>query len=425
VRRVIDIAQGNVAKLIDAAAVQLLWRVARGRATEQERHVAAMFPTLLHVSTHVHLPVQQAGRVNSVIGTWSRDNLLDYFAAGPGSVRAVAPAGAAAWSAAIGTEAAFPTPLPAMTWLTREPGRAYAFVPAEREIFEADSAFLSRAAAWYRREGLRTGTDDRDREGALSAARIAELWLDSSRAGALEQLAAFELELRLRRMGMAAGDGFAQRFGWAHMLIGVDAVRAFNRILAPWVAATLMPEPFRVGLIDRGVAHAGLCAVLLAAGACAANLARAGAESASAPRSLPARGVKYAGPAGGDPPRDMPVHRLIRVAHGLPVFAPLSGHPDGLWEMFMAVRVERVTRPEVFRQPSPLAVRREMDSLDAIIVRVGPPVVPDSPASAAEGGQIETIFLSDSCTVDEANRQVAVAGGAAARALRAFWRMSR
>ena len=52
VRRVIDIAQGNVAKLIDAAAVQLLWRVARGRATEQERQMAALFPALLHIATH-------------------------------------------------------------------------------------------------------------------------------------------------------------------------------------------------------------------------------------------------------------------------------------------------------------------------------------------------------------------------------------
>jgi hypothetical protein len=421
---VIDIAQGNVAKLIDAAAVQLLWRVARGRSTEQERQIAALFPPLLHIPTHVHLPVRQAGRVNSVVGTWSRDNLLDYFAAGPGSVRTAASTDKAAWTAAIGTEAAFPTPLPAMTWLTREPGRAYAFLPAEREVFEADSAYLTRTAAWYRREGLRAGIDDREREGALSAARIAELWLDSARAGALEQLAAFELELRLRRMGMAAGDGFAQRFGWAHMLIGVDAVRAFNRHLASWVAATLMPEPFRIGLIDRGVAHAGLCAVLLAAGACAANLARAAADSAGAPRTLPVRGARYAGLAGGDPPRDTLAHRLIRAAHGLPVFAPLSGHPDGLWEMFLAVRIDGVMRPEVFRQPSPLALRRGMDSLNAVIVRVGPPIVPDSPASAAEGGQIETIFLSDSCTVDEANRQVAVAGGAAARALRAFWRMS-
>ena len=226
-------------------------------------------------------------------------------------------------------------------------------------------------------------------------------------------------------MGMAAGDGFAQRFGWAHMLIGVDAVRAFNRHLASWVAATLMPEPFRIGLVDRGVAHAGLCAVLLAAGASVANLGRAAAESVTAPRCLPIRGVKYAGPAGGDPPRDLPVARLLKAAHGLPVFAPLGGHPEGLWEMFIAVRVERVVRPEVFRQPSPLALRREMDSLQAVIVRVGPPLVADAPASSPDGAQLETIFLSDSCTVDEVNRQVAVSGGAGARAVRALWRMSR
>lgn len=425
VPRVIDIAQGNVAKLIDAAAVLLLWRVARGRATEQERQIAAVFPPLLHIPTHVPLPVQHVGKVNSIVGTWSRDTLLDYLAAGPGSVRTSAPAGAAAWVAAVGTESAFPAPLPVMTWLTRDAGRPYAFLPAEREIFDADGDYLTRSAAWYRREGLRGGIDDRDREGALSAARIAELWLDSARARSLERLDAFELELRLRRMGMAAGDAFAQRFGWSHRLIGVDAVRAFNRHLAAWVAATLMPEPFRLGLIDRCVAHAGLCAVLLGASAAAPNFARAAVDAATAPRSLPIRGVKYAGPAGGDPPRDTSAHRLIKAAHGLPVFAPMSGHPDGLWEMFIAVRVERTTRPEIFRQPSPLALRREMDSLHSLIVRVGPAVVPDSPAGAAEGVHLETIFLSDTCTVDDANRHVAVSGGAAARALRAFWRMSR
>lgn len=424
-RHVIDLAQGHVAKLVDAAAVLLLWRVARGRATEQERQVAALYPPLLHIPLHVHLPVTQSGRVNSVVGTWSRDNLLDYFAAGPGALRAAAPSAASGWLAAVGTEAAFPAPLPSMTWLTREAGRTYAFLPAERELFEPDATFLTRAASWYRREGQRAGTEERAREGALSASRIAELWLDTAQAGTLGQLGAFELELRLRRMGMAAGDGFAQRFGWAHQLIGVDAVRAFNRHLAPWVAATLMPEPFRLGLVDRGLAHAGLCAVLLAAGAAATNLARAAADSATAPRSLPIRGVKYAGPGGGDPPGDFPVQRLIKAAHGLPVFAPIAGHPEGLWEMFIAVRIEKVTRPEVFRQPSPLALRREMDSLHAAIVRVGPPLQSDSPAGAMESGRIETIFLSDSSTVDEVNRQAAAAGGAAARALRAFWRMSR
>lgn len=424
-RRVIDLAQGNVAKLIDAAAVHLLWRVARGRSTEQERQIAALFPAQLHIPTHVHLPVMQAGRVNSIVGTWSRDGLLDYLAAGPGGIRAAAPAADATWLAAVGTEAAFPATLPAMTWLTREPGRACAFLPAERDLFEADESFLARTASWYRREALRSDTGDREREGASSAARIAELWLDSARAGALEQLAAFELELRLRRMGMAAGDGFAQRFGWAHSLIGVDAIRAFNRHLAPWVAATLMPAPFRLGLIDRAVAHAGLCAVLLAAGAAAANLGRASAESATAPRSLPIRGVKYAGPAGGDPPGDLPVQRLIKAAHGIPVFAPMSGHPEGLWEMFVAVRVERVARPEVFRQPSPLALRRQMDSLHGAIVRVGPPGLASGLSDAAEGCHIEAIFLSEDCTIDAAHRQAAVGGGAASRAVRALWRMSR
>lgn len=419
---VIDLTQGNVAKLIDAAAVLLLWRVARGRASEQEQQIAALVPSLLHIPTHVHLPVQQAGKLNSVVGTWSRDNLLDYFASGPGGFRSAAPPGTCAWSAAIGPEAAFPAALPLMTWHTREAGRAYAFVPVERELFEPDADYLTRTAAWYRREGTREGADDRDREGALSAARIAELWLDSARSGALEGLSAFELELRLRRMGMAGGDSFAQRFGWSHMLIGVDAVRAFNRNLAPWVAATLMPEPFRLGLIDRAVAHPGSCAVLLAAHAAAANLSRAAADYSQAPRSLPIRGVKYAGTSGGEPPPDAAVHRLLKPAYGVPIFAPLAGHPEGLWEMFIAARVERVTRPAVFRQPTPLTLRREMDALHAVVVRVGPPLNA-VPGATGEGASIETIFFSDTTTVHEVDRQTEAAGGTASRALRAFWRI--
>ncbi len=418
----IDVAQGNVAKLIDAAAVLLLWRVARGRATEQERQVVGLFPPLLHIPSHVHLPARQGGTVNSVVGTWSRDGLLDYFASGPGAIRAQAPAGSAAWSAAVGTESAFPAPLPLMTWHTRQPGRAYAFVPAEREIFEDDAGYLPRAAAWYRREGSRDGLDDRLREGALSSARIAELWLDSARAGALEQLNAFELELRLRRMGMAAGDGFAQRLGWSHMLLGVDAVRAFNRHLAPWAAATLMPEPFRVGMIDRACAHAGLCAVLLAASAAAPSLAQAAAAHAQSPRDLPLRGARYTGPAGGDPPAELAVQRLVRPAHGMPVFAPLAGHPDGLWEMFVGVRVERVTRPEILRQPSPLALRRDMD-IHGIIVRVGPPAA--DVAGAGDGPQVETIFLSEESTVGQIDREAEASGGSGSRAVRALWRSQR
>ena len=424
VPRVIDLTQGNVAKLVDAATVLLLWRVARGRASEQERQIAALVPPLLHIPAHVHLPVQQAGTINSVVGTWSRENLLDYFAAGPGGIRAAAPVGTCAWSAAVGPEAAFPAALPLMTWHTREAGRAYAFLPVERELFEPDGDYLTRTAAWYRREGLRDQADDRDREGALSAARIAELWLDSARSGALEGLSAFELELRLRRMGMAGGDPFAQRFGWSHKLIGVDAVRAFNRHLAPWVAATLMPEPFRLGIVDRAFAHPGLCAILLAAHAGAANLARAAAEYAQAPRSLPIRGVKYAGTSGGEPPPDTSIHRLIKPALGTPIFAPLSGHPEGLWEMFIALRVERLTRPAVFRQPSPLALRREMDALHAIVVRVGPPL-PAATEVAGEGVHIETVFFSDTTTVRDVSRQADASGGSAARALRALWHIGR
>lgn len=421
--RVIDIAQGNVAKLIDAAAVLLLWRVARGRATEQERQLVAHFPALLHIPAHVHLPARQAGTVGSVVGTWSRENLLDYFASEPGAVRAQAAAGAAAWLAAVGTESAFPSPLPRMTWHTRQPGRAHAFVPAEREIFERDAVYLPRAAAWYRREGSRDGLDDRLREAALSAARIAELWLDSATAGALERLNAFELELRLRRMGMAAGDAFAQRLGWSHTLIGMEAVRTFNRHLAPWAAATLMPEPFRLGMIDRACAHAGLCAVLIAASAAADNLGSAAAAHAQSPRELPLRGVRYAGPAGGDPPPESSVQRLVKGAHGVPVFAPLPGHPEGLWEMFVAVRVERITRPGVFRQPSPLALRRQMDGIQALIVRVGPP--PDVASTGAEESQVEVILLSDDCTAGQIDREAAASGGSGGRAVRALWRSQR
>ncbi len=418
--RVIDIAQGTVAKLIDAAAVLLLWRVARGKASEHERQVSAVFPSLLHIPAHVHLPADHAGTVNSVIGTWSRENLLEYLASGPGGLRRVAQPGTAAWSAAVGTEAAFPTPLPVTTWLTTEAGRSYAFLPVERELFENDGDYLTRTAAWYRRESLRTGFDDREREGALSAARIAELWLDSSRAKALEHLNAFELELRLRRMGMAAGDGFAQRFGWSHMLVGVDSVRAFNRLLAPWVAATLMPEPLRIGLADRCFAHPGLCAVLLAANAAAPNFARAAIDNAAAPRSLPVRGVKYVRSAGGEPEADALVHRLIKPAHGVPVFSPLPGHQDGLWEMFVALRVERITRPALFRQPSPLALRREMDSIHSIIVRIGPAI-----SSPGEASPVEAFFLSDSVTLAEADRVAAAGSGTLARATRALWRIDR
>ena len=410
-----------MAKLIDAAAVLLLWRVAHGRASEQERQAVALFPSLLHIPVHVHLPVTQPGRLNSVVGTWSRDNLLDYFAAGPGGACAAAPAARASWSAAVGTEAAFPVPLPTMAWYTREAGRAFAFVPAERELFEPDPEYLMRAATWYRREGLRPGADDRAREGMLSAARIAELWLDSVRAGALERLDAFELETRLRRIGMAGADTFAQCLGWSHGLIGLDAVRAFNRHLAAWVAATLMPEPFRIGLVDRCVAHPGLCAILLAASASAANLARAAAERAAAPRTLPIRGVKYAGPAGGDPPTDTTVQRLIKPLHGVPVFSPLVGDVSGLWEVFIPLRVERLMRPEIFRQPTPLVLRRDMDALQWIIVRLGP-ALPESPGGVAEGAQIEAMFFSDDSTVGDADRQVAASGGSAARALRSLWR---
>ena len=420
-RRVIDVAQGHVAKLIDAAAVMLLWRFARGRATDQEREIVALFPPLLHIATHVHLPMQQVGRVNSVVGTWSRENLLDYLVSGPGTARAGAVSGAGAWTAAIGTESAFPTPLPTMTWHTRDPGRPGAFALADADSFEPDAGYLTRTAAWYRREGRRDGLDDREREAALSAGRIAELWLDSVQTGALEQLDAFELELRLRRMGMAGGDVFAQRFGWSHALIGVNAVRAFNRLLAAWAAATLMPEPFRLGLLDRCLAHPGLCAVLLAASASVDNFERAAADRRAAPRSLPLSGVRYAGPAGGDPAPDMPVHRLIKPLHGVPIFAPLGGHPEGLWEMFIAVRVERVNRPAVFRQPSPLALRREMESIHSILVRLGP----GAPGSEQESVQLETIFLSDMRTVGDIDRHAAAAGGASSRALRALWRARR
>lgn len=417
---VIDLAQGNVAKLIDAASVLLLWRVARGRASEQERQVAAMFPALLHIPTHVHLPAEQVGAVNSVVGTWTRENLLDYFAAGPGGVRGDAPAAAATWSAAVGAEAAFPTALPVMTWLTREAGRPYAFALADDELFDPDELYLARVASWYHREAQRTEKEDRDREAALSSARIAELWLDSARARSLEQLNAFELETRLRRMGMAGGDVFAQRFGWSHTLIGLEAVRAFNRHLAPWAAASLMPEPFRLGMVDRCLAHPGCCAVLLAASAAAQNLDRAAADRATAPRSLPMRGVRYAGPAGGDPPDDALVHRLIKGAHGIPVFSPMSGNPDGLWEMFIAIRVERTMRPEIFRQPSPLGLRRTMDSIHGIIVRVG------AGAGAADDEvQVETVFVSDTCTVADVDRQAAASEGAASRAVRALWRARR
>jgi hypothetical protein len=420
--RVIDIAQGTVAKLIDAAAVLLLWRVARGKGSEHERQVAAVFPPLLHIPAHVHLPAEHAGTVNSVVGTWSRENLLDYLASAPGGIRRAAQPGTATWAGAVGTEAAFPTPLPGTTWLTSTPGCPFAFLPAERELFEDDGAYLTRTASWYRREALRAGIDDREREGAFSAARIAELWLDSSRAKALEQLNAFELELRLRRMGMAAGDEFAERWSWSHMLIGVDAVRAFNRLLAPWVAATLMPEPLRIGMLDRCFAHAGLCAVLLAASAAAPNLARAAVECAAAPRTLPGRGVKYAGSAGGNPDVGMAVHRLVKSAHGVPVFSPLPAHPAGLWEMFVAIRVERIARPVIFRQPTPLALRREMDAIHSIVVRVGP-----APAGSPtnEVSAVEVFLLSDTTTVGDADR-VSVAGtGTLSRAVRALWRSER
>jgi len=412
---VFDLAQGNVAKLIDAAAVHLLWRVARGRASEQEKQAALKFPAVLYIPGHVHLPVQAVGGVVSVVGTWSRDNLLDYLASGPGLVREGAPAGSALWAAAVGTEAAFPVPLPTMAWHTREAGCAYAFRPAEGDLFEPDSDYLLRTAAWYRREAERAGIEEREREGALSAARIAELWVDSVRKRALEGLDAYELEVRLRRMGMAAGDSFAQRFGWTQVLLGVDAMRAFNRLLAPWVAATLMPGPFRLGMIDRCLAHPGLCAILLAASAASANLARAAAESTTAPRSLPVRGVKYAGRTGMDPATDTVVMRIVKAAHGTPVFSPLSGSPEGLWEMFIAVKVDKIMRPGVVRQPAPLALRREMESLHGLVIRVGP--------GATEGTLgLETVFFSDTTTVGEVDRQVAVSGGAAGRALRALWR---
>lgn len=392
----IDLEQGAVAKLIDAAAVALLWKVANGHGDAGECAAVAAFPPLVHLAQQVPFHKDEQGTVFSVVGTWRCDNLRDYLQSAPGTSL---PTGRhrPPWLCTPGLDGAFPAPLPSATAWTDQTLRPHGFRPADDALFGADDNYLAGLASWFRQAASRSAAEDREADSAQAAARFTEAWLASARGGALQRLNAFELEMRARKMGMTAGDAFATRFGWSHPLIGMDALRALNRALAWWSCATLMPQPFRLGLVDRCLARPSLTGLFLAANAAMPNLARAAAQRARSPAALPTEGVRYVHPASTEPAGDIAVHKLVKALHGVPVFAPIPGHPRRLCEMLLPTRLERMARPAMFRHPSHLALRRDQRCLHSVVVRIGDP----ADEAGEERSVIDVFFLSDGPTVGD------------------------
>jgi hypothetical protein len=380
-----------VAEFVDAGAVSLLRSIAVGECAKVGAAEAPAFPPLLHVPRRVPVTERGLGPSHSVMGTWATDNLVDYLRAGPGSSL---PTGLRLpeWLCTFGLDGAFPGTLPRVARNARSRPTGSGFEGTGRAVSADDGDYFSELVDWWLRSSDEPDLDERARDNALTAARFAEAWRDADLS---EDTApnAFEMEMRARRMGMVVGDAFTRIFAWSQILLGAEAVKAFNGLVAWWAAALLMPRPFRLGLIDRCLASAGLCAVLAAADAAAPNLARAAAERSGLSRRFPFDGVAYACADGEAPPDRTRILDIVDPMHGIPVLVPIAGHAGALWEMILAVRIGETDVPALFRMPPVLEVRKQggvVDGCRAAVVTIGEPG-PDS----GGGGPRVGVWLFD------------------------------
>lgn len=356
------------AGFLGASDVAQLWQQAT-RAQAPAEGATAESARLLHIpSQHVFHTVGE-NRHHTIVGTWTLRGILDCMrsVALEPSVLGEIDASAICHP---GLESHFPSLLPDTIHLGGAGRIAYRPAPDDPALGDDDAYFEALAQYWSLR-AVSPASDQRDRTNALSAAAFATAGRSIKARDAFSHLSAYEIETRARHIGMVAGDLFMRTLAWTAILTGPKPMRAFNAIVAWWATATLMPRPFRLGLLTRCLGNPSLTVCLLAADAAYPRLRAAAAQRALNTATLPTDGVKYAPAATGFIPHGIPVRDIAGLLHGIPVFVPPPGPTGGNWSLLIPVRLPESTAPKLL--PGLPALRRAPgeSAADIALIHIG------------------------------------------------------